>query len=169
MQGEIFKVLDQSLPPQQLPTTTDLLKIRINTGSGLAHARETTREKQRTERQWRAKSAGMGRVPLARQIREVPPELALRADVKKPETGSGFWNWWWKPEPNPSPISEQESVRQTTVRILPHSAIRWTSAGTDGLAGSRCSMRVNGSQSPPETPGRIATIIDNAFALTWQG
>lgn len=95
MQGEIFKVLDQSLPPQQLPTTTDLLKIRINTGSGLAHARETTREKQRTERQWRAKSAGMGRVPLARQIREVPPELALRADVKKPETGSGFWNWWW--------------------------------------------------------------------------
>ena len=96
MQGEIFKVLDQSLPPQQLPTTTDLLKIRINTGSGLAHARETTREKQRTERQWRAKSAGMGRVPLARQIREVPPELALRADVKKPETGSGFWNWWWR-------------------------------------------------------------------------
>ena len=97
MQGEIFKVLDQSLPPQQLPTTTDLLKIRINTGSGLAHARETTREKQRTERQWRAKSAGMGRVPLARQIREVPPELALRADVKKPETGSGFWNWWCSP------------------------------------------------------------------------
>ena len=100
MQGEIFKVLDQSLPPQQLPTTTDLLKIRINTGSGLAHARETTREKQRTERQWRAKSAGMGRVPLARQIREVPPELALRADVKKPETGSGFWNWWPRAESN---------------------------------------------------------------------
>ena len=109
MQGEIFKVLDQSLPPQQLPTTTDLLKIRINTGSGLAHARETTREKQRTERQWRAKSAGMGRVPLARQIREVPPELALRADVKKPETGSGFWNWWWNTEPNPRPLSEPDS------------------------------------------------------------
>ncbi|QLQ26424.1 MAG: hypothetical protein HZT41_17700 [Dechloromonas sp.] len=27
---------------------------------------------------------------LARQIREAPPVLALRADVKKPETISGF-------------------------------------------------------------------------------
>ena len=32
---------------------------------------------------------------LARQIREVPPELAHTADVKKPETSSGFLNWWW--------------------------------------------------------------------------
>ena len=32
--------------------------------------------------------------PLARQIREGPPELVRRADVKKPETSSGFWNWW---------------------------------------------------------------------------
>jgi len=76
----------------------------------------------------------MGGVTLARQTREGPPALALRADVKKPETGSGFWDWWWKPEPNPSPISEQESVRQTTVRILPHSAISRISGETGSLA-----------------------------------
>jgi hypothetical protein len=32
----------------------------------------------------------MGGMTLARQIREAPPVLALRADVKKPETISGF-------------------------------------------------------------------------------
>jgi len=32
----------------------------------------------------------MGDAPLARQTREAPPELALRPDVKKPETSSGF-------------------------------------------------------------------------------
>ena len=40
-------------------------------------------------------------MPLARQIRECPPKLALRADVKKPETGSGFWNCWRDTELNP--------------------------------------------------------------------
>ena len=50
----------------------------------------------------------MGGVTLARQIREVPPELALRAGVKKPETGSGFWNWWRNTEPNPRPFAEPD-------------------------------------------------------------
>jgi predicted nicotinamide N-methyase len=90
MQGEIFKVLDQSLPPQEWTTTTDRPKTRANTGSSLAHAREATREKQRTERPGRAKNAWKGGVTLARQIREGPPALARRAVVKKPETGSGF-------------------------------------------------------------------------------
>jgi hypothetical protein len=36
----------------------------------------------------------MGGMTLARQIREGPPGLALRAGVKKPETGSGFLDWW---------------------------------------------------------------------------
>lgn len=106
MQGEIFKVLDQSLPPQEWTTTTDRPKTRANTGSSLAHAREATREKQRTERPGRAKNAWKGGVTLARQIREGPPALARRAVVKKPETGSGFWNWWWNTEPNPRPLSE---------------------------------------------------------------
>ncbi len=45
---------------------------------------------------------------LARQIGEGPPELALRPDVKKPETSSGFWNWWWNTELNPRPYSDPD-------------------------------------------------------------
>jgi hypothetical protein len=30
---------------------------------------------------------------LARPIREGPPGMAFAADVKKPETGSGFGSW----------------------------------------------------------------------------
>ena len=77
------------------PTTTRRPRTRANTGSDLAHARETTREKRRTERPRGAQSAETKGVALARRICEVPPRLAYRADVKKPETSSGFWNWWW--------------------------------------------------------------------------
>lgn len=76
------------------PTTTRRPRTRANTGSDLAHARETTREKRRTERPRGAQSAETKGVALARRICEVPPRLAYRADVKKPETSSGFWNWW---------------------------------------------------------------------------
>jgi len=33
-------------------------------------------------------------VALARQIHEAPPELALRADTKKPGASPGFRIWW---------------------------------------------------------------------------
>ena len=79
------------------PTTTRRPRTRANTGSDLAHARETTREKRRTERPRGAQSAETKGVALARRICEVPPRLAYRADVKKPETSSGFWNWWCSP------------------------------------------------------------------------
>ena len=91
------------------PTTTRRPRTRANTGSDLAHARETTREKRRTERPRGAQSAETKGVALARRICEVPPRLAYRADVKKPETSSGFWNWWWNTEPNPRPLSEPDS------------------------------------------------------------
>ena len=83
------------------PTTTRRPRTRANTGSDLAHARETTREKRRTERPRGAQSAETKGVALARRICEVPPRLAYRADVKKPETSSGFWNWWCS-----SPVEE---------------------------------------------------------------
>ena len=82
------------------PTTTRRPRTRANTGSDLAHARETTREKRRTERPRGAQSAETKGVALARRICEVPPRLAYRADVKKPETSSGFWNWWPVAESN---------------------------------------------------------------------
>ena len=82
------------------PTTTRRPRTRANTGSDLAHARETTREKRRTERPRGAQSAETKGVALARRICEVPPRLAYRADVKKPETSSGFWNWWPGAESN---------------------------------------------------------------------
>ena len=82
------------------PTTTRRPRTRANTGSDLAHARETTREKRRTERPRGAQSAETKGVALARRICEVPPRLAYRADVKKPETSSGFWNWWLGAESN---------------------------------------------------------------------
>lgn len=54
---------------------------------------------------------------LARQIGEDPPELALGADVKKPETGSGFLIWWRNTEPNPRPPSHAD-VKATRLRVL---------------------------------------------------
>jgi len=86
----IFQICDG----EQLPTTTDRLETLTNTGSALAHARVSTREKQRTERPRRAKNARMNEVALARKICEGPPRLALRADTKKPGTSPGFWKWW---------------------------------------------------------------------------
>ena len=91
------------------PTTTRRPRTRANTGSDLAHARETTREKRRTERPRGAQSAETKGVALARRICEVPPRLAYRADVKKPETSSGFWNWWRNTELNPRPFAEPDS------------------------------------------------------------
>jgi hypothetical protein len=50
----------------------------------------------------KGQNAEMGGVTLARQIREGPPELAFQADVKKPETSSGFGNWWCRRDRNPT-------------------------------------------------------------------
>ena len=98
------------------PTTTRRPRTRANTGSDLAHARETTREKRRTERPRGAQSAETKGVALARRICEVPPRLAYRADVKKPETSSGFWNWWWSLTENQTHISAVSQTRSEALR-----------------------------------------------------
>ena len=65
-------------------------------------------------------------MPLARQIREAPQGLALQADVKKPETGSGFWNWWPVAESNHGHADFQSAALPTEltgrreVRIKPY-------------------------------------------------
>ena len=104
------------------PTTTRRPRTRANTGSDLAHARETTREKRRTERPRGAQSAETKGVALARRICEVPPRLAYRADVKKPETSSGFWNWWPVAESNHGHADFQSAALPTelTGQQAPH-------------------------------------------------
>ncbi|WP_127478492.1 hypothetical protein [Sulfurivermis fontis] len=83
---------------------TDRLQTRMVAADRLLNAQEAWRE-------WRGffgrslrKFTARQRPALKRALRLTAPELALRAGVKKPETGSGFWNWWWG-----------GSLRQTTV------------------------------------------------------
>ena len=58
--------------------------------------------------------------PLARQIREGPPELVRRADVKKPETSSGFWNWWWNESNTETEILHINDLNRKDCRSVEH-------------------------------------------------
>jgi hypothetical protein len=55
---------------------------------------------------------------LARQVRKTPPGLAFGAGVKKPETGSGFWDWWRRRPPNYRPALSGK-IHSTISRSMP--------------------------------------------------
>jgi hypothetical protein len=91
-EGEILKVLDQSPPPYELPTTTDRFQTLANTGSGFAHAREITRENGEQRGVSEGENADIGGVALARPRSESAPVLA-GIDEKNQPIAVGFWNF----------------------------------------------------------------------------
>ena len=93
-EGEILKVLDQSPPPYELPTTTDRFQTLANTGSGFAHAREISRENGEQRGVSEGENADIGGVALARPRSESAPVLA-GIDEKKPTDSGWFLESWW--------------------------------------------------------------------------
>lgn len=84
-------------------TTTGFLKTRANTGSDLAHARETNRENGEQRGVRRGENAGFGWLALARSCPESAPVLAGIGE-KKPTDNGWFLEFWWRnSEPNPRP------------------------------------------------------------------
>ena len=103
---------------------------------------------------------------LARLDPEPAPALGETGEKKPTDNGWFLGKWWRNTELNPRPISEQKSVRKSAVPILNHLAVS-VDIGRIGWTGWLASFDVvTGSQSPSETPDRMAIIAGNAVALT---
>ena len=91
----------------------------------------------------------MGGVALARQIREAPPGLALRADTKKPGASPGFRIWWPSAELNHGHADFQSAALPT--ELLGQRDQEYSES-------TACRQKNLGGSSPDAWPGRIGSV-----------